>query len=131
VGRSGRILDEVVAEAGFLRQDLFITSVVKCRPPNNRVPKNVEQQTCLSCHTQHQIQIISPKIICLLGGVAAKAFLGIERISEKRGNLFEKEAYRFFPTFHPAAAGRNRTWYQGLCQDMKRLHELLEGGLES
>lgn len=126
VGRSGRILDEILAEAGFQRKELFITSVVKCRPPNNRMPKNLEQETCLSSHTLHQMQIISPKIICLLGGVAAKAFLGIKRVSEKRGRIFEKTGYRFFPTYHPAAAGRSRAWYQGLSQDMIRLRELLE-----
>jgi uracil-DNA glycosylase family 4 len=130
VGRSGRILDEILAEAGFRRKELFITSVVKCRPPNNRMPKNLEQETCLSSHTRRQMQIISPKIICLLGGVAAKALLGITRVSEKRGHIFEKEGYRFFLTYHPAAAGRSRAWYQGLSQDMKQLRKHLEGGLE-
>ena len=126
VGRSGKVLDEILKEAGLPRDTLFITSVVKCRPPNNRVPKGSEQETCLRAHGQRQIQIIQPKIICLLGGVAAGALLGIKRVSEKRGKISEKAGYRFFPTYHPAAAGRSRTWHQALSRDMKRLRELLE-----
>jgi uracil-DNA glycosylase family 4 len=126
VGRSGRILDEILRRAGLSRDTFFITSVVKCRPPDNRMPKRSEQETCFHAHGQRQIQIIQPKIICLLGGVAAKALLGIERISEKRGKIFEKGGYRFFPTYHPAAAGRSRAWHQALSRDMKRLRELVE-----
>jgi DNA polymerase len=126
VGRSGKVLDEILKGAGLERNTLFITSVVKCRPPNNRVPKRSEQETCLKSHTQRQIQIIQPKIICLLGGVAAQALLGIKRVSEKRGRLCEKAGYRFFPTYHPAAACRSRTWYRALSKDMKRLRELVE-----
>ena len=126
VGRSGKVLDEILKEAGLERDTIFITSVVKCRPPNNRAPNRSEQETCLWSHTQRQIQIIQPKIICLLGGVAAEALLGIKRVSEKRGRISEEAGYRFFPTYHPAAAGRSRAWYQALSQDMKRLRELLE-----
>jgi DNA polymerase len=90
------------------------------------VPKRSEQETCLERHTLRQIQVIRPKMICLLGGVAAAALLGIGRISEKRGRIFEKAGYRFFPTYHPAAAGRNPSWYQALCEDMKRLRERVE-----
>jgi DNA polymerase len=126
VGRSGKLLDGILKEAGLERDRLFITSVVKCRPPHNRVPKRSEQEICLGSHTQRQIQVIQPKMICLLGGVAAAALLGIGRISEKRGRICKKAGYRFFPTYHPAAAGRNRSWYQALCEDMKRLREVLE-----
>jgi uracil-DNA glycosylase family 4 len=126
VGRSGKILDEILRQAGLPRDTLFITSVVKCRPPDNRTPMRSEQETCFRAHGQRQIQIIQPKVICLLGGVAAKTLLGIERVSEKRGKISEKGGYRFFPTYHPAAAGRSRTWHQALSRDMKRLRELLE-----
>jgi DNA polymerase len=126
VGRSGKVLDEILREAGLSRDTLFITSIVKCRPPHNRMPKRSEQETCMRAHGRRQIQTIQPKIICLLGGVSAKALLGIERVSEKRGEILEKEGYRFFPTYHPAAAGRSRAWHQALSRDMKRLRELVE-----
>jgi DNA polymerase len=126
VGRSGKVLDEILGKAGLPRDALFITSVVKCRPPNNRMPNRSEQETCIRAHGRRQIQVIQPKIICLLGGVSAKALLGIERVSDKRGKITEKEGYRFFPTYHPAAAGRSRAWHRALSRDMKRLRELVE-----
>ncbi len=129
VGRSGKILDQVLVFAGLKRDDLFITSVVKCRPPGNRVPRRVEYQTCVQAHLWRQIDAIDPVIICLLGGVAVKALLGTIRISEIRGNVIRRGKKRFFPTYHPAAAGRNPSWYRRLSKDMAKLRTLLESGL--
>jgi uracil-DNA glycosylase family 4 len=125
VGRSGRILDEILARAGFAREDLFITSVVKCRPPNNRVPRKREYETCIQAHLWRQIDALDPVIICLLGRVAAEALLGVSGLSEIRGKIFRKGEYRFFPTYHPAAAGRSRSWYRGLAEDMGQLHSFM------
>jgi uracil-DNA glycosylase family 4 len=127
VGVSGKLLDSVLREAGLKRDDLFITSVVKCRPPRNRMPRKSEQKTCMEAHTRRQIQMIRPRIICLLGGVASKALLGIERIAETRGKIIRKGEGAFFVTYHPAAARRNPKWHQSFLKDMKKLRRLVEG----
>ncbi len=126
VGRSGGILDEILETAGVKRGDLFITSVVKCRPPENRVPRKVEYKTCIDAHLRRQIAAITPAVICLLGGVAVEALLGMNRVSKIRGKVFERGKDLFFPTYHPAAAGRSRSWYRALSEDMKKLHPLVQ-----
>jgi len=129
VGRSGKILDEILENAGLKRQALFITSVVKCRPPQNRVPRRKEFETCIQAHLIRQIEAISPSIICLLGGVAAEALLGTNRLSSIRGKVLRKEKHLFFPTYHPAAAGRSRSWYRALSEDIVKLQDLVGSGL--
>ncbi|MCK5554357.1 MAG: hypothetical protein KAJ09_14495, partial [Deltaproteobacteria bacterium] len=84
-----------------------------------------EQEICIRAHLNRQIEVVSPAIICLLGGVAAKALLGRERVSEIRGEASRRGKEVFFPTCHPAAAGRSRSWYRALSQDMKNLHTLM------
>lgn len=124
VGRSGKVLNDILAKAGLKREELFITSVVKCRPPKNRTPRSEEMGVCVQAHLRRQIEVISPNIICLLGGVAAKALLGRERVSEIRGKIFRRGSEILFPTYHPAAAGRNRFWRYCLGEDLKRLRTL-------
>jgi len=126
VGRSGKMLDEILKKAGLGRGDLFITSVVKCRPPKNRVPRRLEWETCIQAHLRRQIDVIDPTIICLLGGVATKVLLGKDRLSEQRGRVFRRERRIFFSTYHPAAAGRNRSWYRAFSEDMDKLHSLAQ-----
>jgi uracil-DNA glycosylase family 4 len=124
VGRSGKVLNDILEKAGLKREELFITSVVKCRPPQNRTPRKKEMNVCVQAHLRRQIEVISPKIICLLGGVAAKALLGKERVSEVRGKFFLRGPEILFPTYHPAAAGRKRSWRYYLREDLKRLRIL-------
>jgi len=126
VGRSGGILNEILVRTGLTRADIFITSVVKCRPPHNRVPRKREHETCVDAYLWRQIEIVSPTIICLLGGVATRSVLGIDRLSEARGKIFKRKSFRLLPTYHPAAAGRNRSWYRGLLEDMAQLHALVQ-----
>lgn len=126
VGRSGRILDEILENAGLRRGDLFITSVVKCRPPQNRVPRKQEYTTCIQAHLWRQIEAIAPTVICLLGGVAAEALLGMSRLSQIRGEVLRRGQNLFFPTYHPAAAGRSRSWYRALSEDMAKLPTMVQ-----
>jgi DNA polymerase len=126
VGRSGKILTRVLSRAGLKRDEVFITSVVKCRPPENRVPRKEEYRTCIQAHLWRQIEVITPTVICLLGGVATEALLGVNRVSQARGEVFRRGNHSFFPTFHPAAAGRNPAWYQALADDMAKLHSLVQ-----
>jgi len=75
VGRAGQILDDALRQAGLARQEVFITSVIKCRPPKNRKPRKDEIDLCLP-YLLHQIEILAPRIICLMGNTAALALLG-------------------------------------------------------
>ncbi len=80
----------------------------------------------MQAHLRRQIDVIDPTIICLLGGVATKALLGKDRLSEGRGRMFRREGRIFFPTYHPAGAGRNRSWYWAFSEDMARLHSFAQ-----
>lgn len=124
VGRSGKVLNDALREAGINRDSVFITSVVKCRPPDNRQPHQVEIRTCVSHHLSQQITLLNPAIICLLGNTAANALLGRKSLAVNRGTLIgAKPAY--FITYHPAAAGRSRQWKQAFLADIKKLAMLM------
>lgn len=107
VGQAGRLLNEVLEEAGFEREKIFITNIVKCRPPQNRIPAKGEVKTCVTTYLQRQLALLQPPMICLLGRTAATALLGVTKLTEVRGMVVEKNGYHFFTTLHPAAVLRN------------------------
>lgn len=125
VGRAGRMLDETLKFAKLQRRDLFITSVVKCRPPNNRPPKVEERRTCLP-YLKRQIDVIKPKMICLLGIVALQTLLKEESATKARGKVIEKDGQLYFSTYHPAASLYNVGLKSVIYSDMKEIKELLE-----
>jgi uracil-DNA glycosylase family 4 len=102
VGASGRFLDQVLEGTGIDRSDLFITNTVKCRPPQNRTPKAGEVKTCTLNYLFEQIELINPKLIMLLGGVATKKLLGLKTINQARGQVIEHEGRKFLVGYHPA-----------------------------
>lgn len=102
VGASGRFLDQVLEGTDINRADLFITNIVKCRPPQNRTPKVGEVNTCTSNYLFEQIELLNPKLIVLLGGVAAKKLLGVKSINEARGRLIEHDGRYYLVGYHPA-----------------------------
>ena len=104
VGAAGRFLDRMLTDHGLDRQDFFITNIVKCRPPKNRTPHKVEIDTCVPLYLSKQIALVNPVMILLLGGVAAKQFLGIKRINEARGRVIEHEQRHYIVGYHPAAS---------------------------
>ncbi len=103
VGASGRFLDSVLAGSGIKRTDFFITNIVKCRPPQNRTPKRNEIETCTANYLFEQIELVDPKLILLLGGVAAKKVLGVQSVNAARGQLIERDGRKYLVTYHPAA----------------------------
>ena len=105
VGRSGNLLTDMIAEIGLSRDEVFITSVLKSRPPNNRTPRKNEIEACKP-YLHRQIDIIGPKIIVLLGGVAVSSVIGPLKVSEAHGRVHEAEGRKFFITYHPGAALR-------------------------
>ncbi|HEV7373280.1 MAG TPA: uracil-DNA glycosylase [Pyrinomonadaceae bacterium] len=102
VGSAGRYLDHVLEGTGLDRSDFFITNTVKCRPPKNRTPKRNEVETCTSNYLFEQIELINPKLVVLLGGVAAKKMLNVKSINEARGRIIERDGRKYLVGYHPA-----------------------------
>lgn len=122
VGRSGKLLTKIIEAMGLKREDVFISNVVKCRPPNNRAPLPNESEICKNSLLFKEIEIIKPKIICTLGASAAQAILGPQiRISQARGNFFTFNNYLVLPTFHPAYLLRNPHAKKDVWEDMKKI----------
>jgi DNA polymerase len=101
IGRAGKFLDKLLEQAGIRRSDVFITSVVKCFPPKNRIPKKDEIKACNS-YLREQIRLVKPKVIVLLGNVAIRAVLG----NLKHGKPVRIDDITYLPTYHPAAGMR-------------------------
>jgi uracil-DNA glycosylase family 4 len=102
VGSAGRFLNHVLEGTGLDRTDFFITNTVKCRPPKNRTPKKLEVDTCTSNYLFEQIELINPRLVMLLGTVAAKRVLGVKSINEARGRVIEQDGRKFLVGYHPA-----------------------------
>ena len=102
VGSAGRFLNHVLEGTGLDRTDFFITNTVKCRPPKNRTPRKLEVETCTSNYLFEQIELIDPRLVMLLGIVAAKKVLGVKSINEARGRVIKHEGRKFLVGYHPA-----------------------------
>jgi DNA polymerase len=120
VGAAGRILDQMLERAGIERSEVFITNVVKCRPPNNRVPEDDEVAACMP-YLDRQVALIQPRIICILGRTAYSSLLGGGSITANRGKVIEKGGQKYFLTIHPAAAIYNKSMLGLLEADLKKL----------
>jgi len=124
VGAAGKRLDMILEDSGIKREDVYITNIVKCRPPKNRVPSKKEEGSCIEFINQ-EIQIISPKIICVMGNTAFGTLLGGKEITKNHGKIIEKDGKKFFVTFHPAATIYNQKLVDELKNDFKKLAEFL------
>jgi uracil-DNA glycosylase family 4 len=129
VGRSGRLLERMLETIGISRQEVFISNVVKCRPPENRDPSSLEIETC-SPYLERQIELVEPRVICSLGNFATRLLSGEKRgITQIHGvprkiKIGSLET-TLFPLFHPAAALRSPAYASGLQEDFARIPELL------
>lgn len=126
VGRAGKLLDELLDSIKLKRKDIFITSVLRCHPPKNRLPKTEEVAACLP-YLQKYVEIINPQIIVLLGNFAIKTVLGkLNGINKIHGKTVRCNGKLYFLTFHPAAGIRASRTKQKLKQDFKKLKNLFE-----
>jgi DNA polymerase len=126
VGASGRFLNELLAQAGVTREDVWITNVVKCRPPGNRDPQMDEIETCTTNYLENQIKIVNPSIIVTLGRHSLSRFIQNAKITQIHGQM-QKMGKRFIiPMFHPAAALHQERFRPMLLEDFARLPELLK-----
>jgi uracil-DNA glycosylase family 4 len=117
VGAAGMILNQALEKVGIKRAEVFITNVVKCRPPGNRVPENDERSICRQ-YLDRQISLIAPKIICILGSTAYSSILGGKSITKNRGKIMERNGQKYFLTIHPAAAIYNKNLRSVLNNDL-------------
>jgi len=124
IGVAGKKLSNALEEANISREDVYITNVVKCRPPNNRVPNTDERNTCQQ-YLKDEIKIIKPKIICVLGNTAFNSVLGGSEITKFRGKVIKKDGQLYFITIHPAATIYNQKLIDVLKDDIKKLFELI------
>jgi uracil-DNA glycosylase len=125
VGTAGKILSEALAYAGFTREDVYITNIVKCRPPDNRRPNRQEMDSCNN-YLQKELEIIRPKIICILGNTAFGSLLNGNAITKNRGKIIRRNDKLYFVTIHPAAIIYNPDLRQILKDDLKALYCILD-----
>ena len=130
VGRAGKLLDQLLGEVGLQRADVFITNVLKSRPPGNRDPQLEEIDACKP-YLHKQVELIEPRVICTLGNFATKLLTRSQRgITSVHGRPQVHElggrAVRVFPIYHPAAALRSTKTLEELREDFTRLPALLE-----
>ncbi len=124
IGVAGKKLSIALEEAGISRDDVYITNIVKCRPPNNRVPNTVERDTCKE-YLKQEISIIKPKLICILGNTAFNSILGGSEITKFRGKVVRKDNLLYFLTIHPAATIYNQKLIEVLKNDIVKLFDLI------
>jgi len=126
VGPSGMLLEYSLAAAGLSRQDVYITSCVKCRPPNNRTPHTNELDTCQAAWLNRQIELVNPHILVLLGKVAIRQVLQDERsLRLVHGEVIEREGRQYLLTYHPAVAFHVPETRESMKEDMAKLKELM------
>lgn len=124
VGVAGKKLLLALENAGVTRDEVYITNTVKCRPPKNRIPSVLEKETCQE-YIQKEIEIIRPKIICVLGNTAFGSILGGNEITKFRGKVGRKDGQLYFITIHPAATIYNQGLIEVLKEDIKKLFEII------
>ena len=124
IGVAGKKLSIALNEAGISRDEVYITNIVKCRPPNNRVPNTNERDTCKE-YLKQEISIIKPKLICILGNTAFNSILGGSEITKFRGKVVRKNNLLYFLTIHPAATIYNQKLIDVLKNDIVKLFDLI------
>ena len=126
VGRAGQVLTRLLRSIGLTREQVFITNIVKCRPPQNREPRPEEITACRE-DLDGQIAILQPPLICLLGRPATQTLLDPTlAMGRAHGRLFEREGLSFMPIYHPAAALHNPNMRAPLEQDFAALATFLQ-----
>ena len=130
VGQAGKLLDKLLNEIGLEREQVFITNVLKSRPPNNRDPQPMEIDNCRD-YLLRQIELIEPRVICTLGNFSTKLLrddpAGITKVHGKEEvRTIGRRTVRLYPIFHPAAALYTARMLDTLREDFQRLPEILE-----
>jgi DNA polymerase len=126
VGAAGKLLDTLLARISLSRADVYITNVLKCRPPMNRDPMPNEVESC-SPYLQRQLQLVKPKAVLILGRHALERLMpGQGSISRIHGTLIKRGDVAYVPLYHPAAALHNGSLVADLEKDFDRVKEYLD-----
>ena len=124
VGPSGQFLNDLLASAGYKREEVFITNVVKCRPPGNRDPLPDEIQAC-SGYLDRQIALINPKVIVTLGRFSMARWFAGQKISAIHGKAKKVDGRVVVPMFHPAAALHQPALRTAIEDDFRKLRDII------
>jgi uracil-DNA glycosylase len=126
VGAAGKLLDQLLRGIGLSRQDVFITNILKCRPPGNRDPQLDEVEAC-SPFLEEQLRLIRPEVVLVLGRHALTRLLpGQESITRVHGRVLIKDGMTYIPVYHPAAALYNSFLMKPLEADFQAVKAHLE-----
>lgn len=127
VGRAGQLLTQMIESIELRRNEVYITNVLKCRPPNNRTPSPAEIEKCEPILLR-QIEIIHPRIICALGLVAGQTLLRTKStLGSLRGKVHDYHGVKLVVTYHPAALLRNPQWKRPTWEDLRFLRREYDG----
>jgi DNA polymerase len=124
VGAAGSLLTRALESVSLHRDEVYITNVVKRRPPRNRPPRKGEVAVFLP-YLQRELEIIRPKVICLLGATAVRALLG-RSLAEVRGKAVREGDWMFFCTYHPAAVIYDASLEEVLLEDVRKLKRIID-----
>ncbi len=130
VGRAGQLLTKILASVGFTREEVYITNILKCRPPDNRDPNEQEVRACKP-YLRRQIELLDPVLICALGRVAGQNLL--ERnasLSVLRQHIHYYEDVRTIVTYHPAALLRNPNLKRAAWEDIQETRRIYDEALK-
>ena len=126
VGPAGKLLDDMLSIIGLGRHNCYIGNIVKCRPPQNRDPMNVEQEACIPW-LRAQTKLLKPKIIVCLGRIAASRLIREDfKITKEHGEWFEKGSFLITAVYHPAALLRDPRKKEEMLADMKKIKEKID-----
>ncbi|MGB9627214.1 MAG: uracil-DNA glycosylase [Thermodesulfobacteriota bacterium] len=125
VGKAGQLLTRIIHSIHLQREDVYITNIIKCRPPQNRNPEPDEIQACTPFLIK-QIHAIQPKIICALGTFSAQTLLKTDKkITALRGKTYDLDGIQVVPTYHPAFLLRNPDKKREVWEDMKKIQQIM------
>lgn len=126
VGRAGKLLTDILKAINFTREEVYITNILKCRPPGNRNPLPGEMQVCMP-YLRKQIELIQPRLILCLGLIAAGGVLNLKQtLTKMRGNVYQLGNISVMVTYHPAALLRNPEWKRGAWEDVQKFRKLYD-----
>lgn len=125
VGQAGKFLEELLSRAGLDREQVFITNIVKCRPPGNRDPQPNELEEC-SKYLDRQIELINPNIIVTLGRFSMAKFFGPVKISQIHGRIRKIDGRYYVAMYHPAAALHQPALKNTLLDDFTKLRDYIK-----
>jgi DNA polymerase len=126
VGQAGQLLDSILEAIEVPRKSVYITNILKCRPPQNRKPLPDEVIACIP-YLHRQLELIRPKVIVALGGTAGEALLGVRKgLGELRGKVHRYNGIPLIVTYHPAALLRNPNWKKPTWDDVRIARQLLD-----